>query len=179
MAMGAVPGPVNVSSVESLANIPYMAVNATLAPGATASTTHATYSIAYTLASSASSVGKVVESYDVTPDQVSISYALSDYNTSQVSGLVVRLPAFLTDGERNTTYTVDSSANALQVSLPGDAVSGLNTTCATYQVNPGSGGHVTWSEEPVDYYCRNGYMRSIVATISGSHTAQLTILPHC
>lgn len=178
VVLGAVPQQVNTTQVQTLANIPFTGVSGNLSY-VKVSSSQAVYTIEYQLDSKVSAVGQVTETYTVTPQQVTIDFVISNYQKS-VTNLVVRVPAFLFDGQRNTTVTKDPSANKIQVSLPGDAVSGLGTTCATFAVSTSS--RVTWSTEATPYYSRNGFMNAINAqlTSGGSSTAvSLTITPQC
>lgn len=174
--MGAVPQTVNKTQLQSLASIGYTGVKANLT-GASASTSLARYTIVYQLNSQVSAVGQLTETYTVTPNSVSVSYAIANYRSS-VSNLVVRVPAFLYDGQRNTSVSTSATNAKVMVSLPGDAVSGLGRTCATYAVG---GSSPVFSTEPLPYYSRNGFMNAINAVIGGGPTApaSLTITPSC
>jgi len=130
------------------------------------------YSIAYTIDASKSEVQRVVETYTVTPARVVIETQLQGVS-SKVGGIVARLPAFLTDGQRNTT--VKEESGGILVSLPGDAVSTLGTTCTRMSATGPT--PLQWSKEPTIFYSRNGFMQAYDGVSSSLGNVTLTIEP--
>ena len=170
--LGARPHTVNKTVIQNLASFSYQECNGTLLPGASADLQQATYSISYTIDGAKSEVQNVVETYTVTPERVVVETQLRQVS-SKVGGIVARLPAFLTDGQRNTTVT--TLKDGILVSLPGDAVSKLGTTCTRMTATGPSA--LSWSTEGATYYSRNGFMQAYDGLASTLGNITLTIEP--
>ena len=79
-----------------------------------------------------------------------------------VDYLAIVFPAFLFDGERNTTVVQDTANNRVCVELPGDALSGLGTTSVVYQlVAPPAPATLDWMVMEPNSTSRNGYMEAV------------------
>eukprot|EP00043_Microstomoeca_roanoka_P000465 m.27809 g.27809 ORF g.27809 m.27809 type:complete len:831 (-) comp10335_c0_seq2:88-2580(-) len=151
----------------SLAGLSFLDMASTSLSVQSSSTSLAEYSIDYSFQDSKSPVSQLTEAYRVTPNNVTVTATVPA--DAEISGMMVRIPLFVTDGTRNTTWFLDES-NALVVRLPGDEVSQLNTTCSRFSVD----GVSSWQLDSMPYYARNGYMYAAEAYIGNQKARSVT-----
>ncbi|EDQ87592.1 uncharacterized protein MONBRDRAFT_33248 [Monosiga brevicollis MX1] len=158
----------------SFATIDYSAVTGSSWGLTTRSNDSIGYVISYSM--SDSHMRAISEAYNVTAQQV--TYAVSLDTAIDVTSSFLTIPIFVTEGQQNSSWSIDRAAQSITVMWPGSRTSQLGQSCMQYNVTSAQGLPVTLEARNDWILTRNGFMTSVAASSSaGVADLRLTMRP--